>query len=187
MITRQAGQLLGQRRRGGQSVQPGHLHVQQRHVRCAAQRRRDDIVTRSDLGDHPHVRLQPDQGREGAADHGLVVGEQHPDAPVGAGPGCVGKVVGGHDGNGGDADPDPTGGRVALSTKPPPGCGPATTVPPRASIRRVNPRSPLPCSPAVVRTVEPSSRISMLRSPRLIRQVCASECRTTLVTPSRTT
>ena len=61
------------------SVEAGHLEVEQADIRFQPERLCERIRPVLALGDDVDVRLQPQQGCERGADHRLVVGEQHPD------------------------------------------------------------------------------------------------------------
>ena len=58
---------------------PGHLDVEQGHVRVVLEDGRDHLVAGADLGDHLEVGLEAEQRGQRAAHQRLVVGEQQPD------------------------------------------------------------------------------------------------------------
>ncbi len=65
---------------GVESGQPGHLDVQQRHVRLVVRGDRVQyLVASADLDGDLDVRFQPEQRGERLADHRLVLGEQQSD------------------------------------------------------------------------------------------------------------
>ena len=114
-------QLGAQLRRGLQPVGAGHLDVQQGDVGALLQRGREDLVAARHLGHDLDVGLQREQAGKRAADHGLVLGEQHPDHPR-----------------------EPTG-TMARTRKPGPSSrGPASRRPPASRTRVSSPMSPVP-------------------------------------------
>src|SRR5262249_10792437 len=135
-------------------------------------RGRHDLVTGADLAHDVEVGFEPQQHRERAPHHGLVLGEQ-------------------------DADHD--SGAEAMRANP---SVPARvrTVPPSRSRRSVRPRRPWPVVDSTVDTVDtvdvldtvdgPSSTMaSRTVSPSRVTSIShrrAPLCRITLVTPSRT-
>ena len=76
-VVRRGPAYLGGR---GDAVEAGHLDVEQRHVGPVLEHGGEYGVAGPDLGDDLQVGLEPEQGRQGAAHEGLVVGEQQPDA-----------------------------------------------------------------------------------------------------------
>ena len=77
MSTLHAGRRV-QLRRGLQTVQARHLDVQHGHVRLRHAGCPDDLVAPSHGGDDLDVGLQAQQGRQGIAHRGLILGQQHP-------------------------------------------------------------------------------------------------------------
>src|SRR5205823_5377391 len=118
----------------------------------------DHLVAAAHLGDHLQVRLQVEQGRERPTDEGLVVGEQQA---------------------------DPAHAARTCSRKPPSGERPVSSRYPADSARSRSPASPEPPveGPAPRPSSQTSTQVAVNRTPHQ----CAPECRTTLVTPSRTT
>src|SRR6185436_6703228 len=118
-----------------------------------------------DLRHDLEVRLEVKENGEGAAHHGLVLGQQHPDHK-------------------------PPPGRVATRRNPSV-FGSTTNAPPAETTRSRSPSSPPvriagvegPPTPssAMVSAIRPSSSV------RTIRHALAAEWRSTLVAPSRTT
>ena len=112
----------GQRPGHLDAVDAGHPDVDQAHVRPQPAGQLDGLDAVDGFADHGDVGLVLQDEAQAAADHGLVVGDQHAD---------------GHG--------RPTGtGSVADTVQPPPGRGPASTVPPRLVTRSRMPISPKP-------------------------------------------
>ena len=66
----------------GDAVEARHLDVEQGDVGTVLEHRGHDRVAVADLGDHLEVGLEAEQRGQGAADQGLVVGEQQADGHV---------------------------------------------------------------------------------------------------------
>jgi hypothetical protein len=103
------------------AVPAGHADVDEADVGPELAGEADGLAPVGGLGDHVDAGLGLEDEAQPAADHRLVVGEQDPDAHA----------------------PLPAAkGSVAPTAQPPPGRGPARSVPPRASIRSCMPASP---------------------------------------------
>src|SRR6516165_8104600 len=174
--------------RGSQAVEPGHLDVQQRHVRVVLPGRGGYLVAAADRRDDLEVLFQREHHRQRAADELLVVGEQQSDQrqrPCGAGSRLLPAVLAVSPAAG--AVP-PTAGASTAGThtrsRQPAGCtGPASTPPPAAPARSRSPDSPFPGAAA---DPWPSSMISTQEADTRTSQECARAWRITLVSPSRT-
>src|SRR3954452_21438604 len=170
------GQRGGQRPRGLEPVHAGHLDVEQGDLRAVLSGGLHDDVAPADLGDPLQVLLEVEQRAQGAADHGLVLGDEHPD----------------HDAATGDRAGAGRG-TTARSRKPRPGAAPHSTDPPSARTRSVSPARPLPVPPVGPRpsSVTVSSMTGEAApssgSPSSTVTACAPLCRSTLVVASRTT
>ena len=79
MRTRHEGSARRSDSAASSPVDPRHLDVEQGNVRAILQRRCDDLVPAGDLGHHLKVGLEPEQTRQRAPDHPLVLGDQDAD------------------------------------------------------------------------------------------------------------
>src|ERR1700694_3869674 len=160
-------QLAGRR----DTVAAWHLDVEQGHVWLGLQREGEDFISAVGVCHNFDITLHSEQRFEGAANHTLILGNQHTD----------------HAGTRSAGAPSLAKGKATLSRNPSCGKGSAVRVPPRSSTRSRSPRSPLPGCSVPPR---PSSTTSTVALPSLasmrIAQRLAWLCRITFVTPSRT-
>src|SRR5690606_40938002 len=105
----------------GDPAAAGHLDVEQAHLGPVGPCRLDHLVGAADLGDDVEVALQRQQGRQGTADEGLVVGQQ---------------------------DPDPAHVQHTSSRVPPAGTSSTVSVPPAARTPSSMPRRRWPTGPS---------------------------------------
>src|SRR5690606_7622412 len=167
----QLGHGRGQLEAGG----AGHLDVGDQHVRLVLLHERQGLVAVAGLGDDLDVALQLQQRRQGAAHHGLVLGDD--DLHVVA---CApsDEAAG--------APPRASSGSLTSSTVVLP-VDRSDTAPPSASTRERMPERPLPkATPSG--SVPSSVTVSSADEPRASSrtwQRLAPACLTTFVTPSR--
>ena len=85
MMIVQAGQRLMKQCRSLEPVEPRHLDVEQGDVRARGERRGHHLIAARALRDDVDVVLEREQRGERAADHPLVLGDQHADHAAAAG------------------------------------------------------------------------------------------------------
>src|SRR6202012_3173038 len=121
-------ELLG----GLQPGDPGHLDVEQGHVRPRLAVRNKPLLAAGHLPPDLKVRLQRQQRRQRAPDHRLILGEQDPGHWLETG-------------------------METFSRNPPPGAPPASSLPRRRSARSLSPVNPCPApSPSDRSSSQPS-------------------------------
>ena len=128
---------------GGDPVQFRHPHVHHHDIGGALPGQPYRGAAVRGLARHLNVGLAAEDHGESGADQILVIDEQHPDRHAASL--AVGRPAGGGPCRAADAAGS---GSRALTSKPPPGRGPAWTVPPYITARSRIPASPWPLPPS---------------------------------------
>ena len=82
---RQPGRAPRSSRQRLESGRAGHLDVEQGDIGVDRPRRAEHLVAAGDLRHHLDVGLEPEQARQRAAHHALILGQQDPNHGAGTG------------------------------------------------------------------------------------------------------